>query len=91
MHVQFDENREAPANLKWRGNTLGEFDGIKWYNSERHARALHPVQGLLQLADDAQRRRPGTRLTSQVWLHGGSDLLFIAGRPEFLRACTRHS
>jgi transglutaminase-like putative cysteine protease len=85
MHVQFDESKGAPANLKWRGNTLSEFDGVKWYNSERQARALHPAEGLLPLADDEQRRRFGARLTSQVWLHGGSDLLFLAGRPEFLR------
>lgn len=84
MHVQFAEKAE-PADLKWRGNTLGEFDGLKWYNSGRQTKVLTPAQGLLQLADDDQRRRAGVRLTSQVLLHGGPGLLFVPGRPEFVQ------
>jgi transglutaminase-like putative cysteine protease len=84
MHVRFTETNQPPL-LRWRGATLAEFDGQRWYNSERQARALYPEKELLQLADDEQRRRPGLRFTAQIWMHGGTDLLFLAGRPEFLR------
>lgn len=84
MHVQFDE-KVTDADVKFRGSTLGEFDGMKWYNSERQSRPLHPENGLLKLADDEQRRRPGRRVTSQILLEVGSGLLFLPGYPEFLR------
>lgn len=84
MHVRF--NGTAPEGLRWRGNALAEFDGWKWYNSYAKPRVHHPVQGLLKLVDDDQRRRPGRRLDYEVVLHTPpSDALFIAGLPEHLR------
>lgn len=84
MHVRFDG--PAPEGLHWRGNALAEFDGWKWYNTYTKPRVLHPSQGLLQLAADDQRRRPGRRLNYEVLLHTPpSDALFIAGLPELLR------
>jgi transglutaminase-like putative cysteine protease len=84
MHVRFDGS--PPAGLLWRGNALAEFDGWKWYNTYAKPRVHHPRQGLLQLVDDAQRRRPGRRLNYEVVLHSApSEAIFIAGLPEHLR------
>lgn len=84
MHVRF--NGPAPEGLRWRGNALAEFDGWKWYNTYAKPRVHHPVQGLLKLAGDDQRRQPGARLDYEVVLHTPpSDALFIAGLPEYLR------
>lgn len=84
MHVRFEE--APPEGLRWRGNALAEFDGWKWYNSYAKPKVHHPRQGLLQLVDDNQRRRPGRRLNYEVLLHTPpSEALFIAGLPEHLR------
>jgi len=83
MHVRFDGERQ-PGPLKWRGMALGEFNGIKWYNSERKETNLHPTQGMLTLASDEERRLAPPKLTYQVVLHQtGSDWLFVAGRPVY--------
>lgn len=84
MHVRFDG--AAPEGLHWRGNALAEFDGIKWYNTYARPKVHHPEQGLLKLADDDQRRRPGPRLNYEVLLHTPpSEGLFVAGLPEYVR------
>ena len=85
MHVRIPGAR-GPVHLKWRGMALGEFDGRRWYNSSLEGEALRVQSGLLQLADDDQRRRQGPRLNYEVQLKSfASDTLFIAGRPEFIR------
>jgi hypothetical protein len=87
MHVRFQDNFQ-PVGLKWRGNALAEFNGIRWYNSPEprtRDRLLKPEDGLLKLADDDQLRRAGPRVTYEVVLHGPGDTLFVAGLPEHMR------
>jgi len=85
MHVNFGKDVRPPA-LKWRGMALAEFNGWKWYNSPVPGRALRPDNGLLKIEDDDALRRPARRISYEVVLHAtGTDALFIAGRPEYLR------
>jgi protein-glutamine gamma-glutamyltransferase len=85
MHVRFGETAR-PETLRWRATALGEFNGLKWYNTPRPAHPLRPVDRLLKLADDDSLRAPGRRATYEVNLHStGTDHLFIAGTPEYLR------
>lgn len=84
MHVRFQENYQ-PAGLKWRGNALAEFNGVRWYNTPARMQILRPEDGLLKLVSDDQLRRAGPRVTYEVVLHGPSDTLFVAGVPEHLR------
>ena len=37
MHVQFSERTRVPADLKFRGVTLGQFDGKRWFNRPQEA------------------------------------------------------
>ncbi|MCP5115410.1 MAG: DUF3488 domain-containing transglutaminase family protein, partial [bacterium] len=89
MHVR-TEGMDAPLNLKWRGNALGEFDGRKWFNSVEQGEALRVNRRQLTLADDHQLRRRGPSINYEVQLKPfASDLLFIAGLPEYLRINSR--
>lgn len=85
MHVRIADDSE-PLHLKWRGMGLAEFDGRRWFNSFEGGEPLRVHNSLLRLADDDQRRRLGLRLNYEVQLKSiASDVLFIAGRPEFIR------
>ena len=85
MHIRVPGARDA-VEVKWRGNALAEFDGLNWFNSAEAGEPLRVRNGLLQLAGDDERRRPGRRLNYEVHLRSiGPDLLFIGGEPEFLR------
>jgi transglutaminase-like putative cysteine protease len=85
MHVHFAAGH-APANLKWRGATLSDFDGRSWFEPSTDPRWIPAVpKGTFQLADDRQRRRLGPSVNYSVSLNGiDSDVLFFAGRPEFV-------
>ena len=85
MHARIPDV-ETSVNLKWRGMALGEFDGKTWFNSSSQGEALRVRNRLLRLADDDQRRRRGQRINYEVQLKlFASDVLFIAGRPEFIQ------
>ena len=86
LHVRFGEGVRADG-LKWRGAALGEFDGLKWYNTP-HGNSLRRLNsGLLKLAGDDQLRRRGLRINYEVVIPRSDDeTLFIAGLPEYLRA-----
>ncbi|MEK7404358.1 MAG: transglutaminaseTgpA domain-containing protein [Acidobacteriota bacterium] len=84
MHVRFARGQQ-PFPLKWSGAALSRFDGRRWFNPPAAGEFLQVKDGLLRLADDDQRRRPGQRLTYEVQLNGiAADALFFAGTPEFL-------
>lgn len=87
MHFRFRDG-VRPLDLHWRGTSLAEFNGWKWYNTALESRPLMPGDdGLLKLAgDDLRRKRQGVRLNYQVVLErSNSDWLFLAGSPEFIR------
>ena len=87
MHVHFAEG-QAPANLKWRGATLSDFNGRAWFEPSSDPRWIAPVaKGVFQTASDEQRRRPGRRTNYRISLNSiDSTVLFFAGRPEFVYA-----
>src|SRR5207244_2681418 len=82
MHIRID-SRESPANLKWRGAALSEFDGRRWFNSDSRARPIRVEDGAALLAEPAQQARQGVRLMYRVDLNNmDTDALFFAGMPE---------
>ncbi len=87
MHVRFLNGTER--NLKWRGTALSHFDGRRWFNDpSQNFETIRPEpSGLMRLIDD-ERRPPATvkRMLYEVQEKDfGSDTLFFAGIPEFLR------
>lgn len=90
FHARFNKPAVG-ANMGWRGTALAEFNGWKWYNSAPGAgtdgpRRLRPENGLLKLMDDALLRVEAPRITYDVVLNRtGTEWLFIAGTPEYLR------
>lgn len=89
FHARF--NRPSVATgMKWRGMALAEFNGWRWYNSPPSGgaagRRLRPENGLLKLMDDALLRIEAPRITYEVVLNRtGTEWLFTAGTPEYLR------
>jgi transglutaminase-like putative cysteine protease len=85
MHVHFADVH-APANLKWRGATLSDFNGRAWFEPSTDPRWIPAVaKGVFQLADDQQRRRLGRSTNYRISLNSiDSDVLFFAGRPEIV-------
>src|ERR1022692_2395752 len=83
MHVQFSDG-QAPANLKWRGATLSDFNGRAWFEPSTDPRWIPAVaKGVFQLADDRVRRRLGRSVHYHIRLNSiDSDVLFFAGRPD---------
>ena len=86
LHVRaFDSDGRVPP-LKWRGTALREFDGRRWWSPPERGRALYPEQGLIRVADDAQRWRAGKRFAYEVHQqYVAADVLFVAGTPEFVQ------
>ena len=88
FHAKLDPSSDGKpldgAQLKWRGAALSQFDGHRWYNRSRRADILTVDHGLLRLG--GQSERLGRRFHYEVQLAGiASDVLFLAGWPEFLR------
>ena len=86
MHVWTEGYRPLPGALKWRGATLGSFDGRRWFNAPGVERVhISKDNGVFILADPVQRRRAGSRLIYMVRLSDATgDNIFVTGVPEFL-------
>jgi transglutaminase-like putative cysteine protease len=85
MHVKMDRSEDRMLPLKWRGAALSEFDGRTWYNPPAAPQLLRPDQaGLLVL--EPPRRSDARHISYAVHLgEAGSDALFFAGTPQYLR------
>ena len=82
MHV-LPGSHGFPANLKWRGVALSDFDGRRWSNPPGETRTVPLEDGWTLVTDRAQ---VGDRLYYHVTLNAvDSDALFIAGLPVHLR------
>ena len=82
MHVRITGGRHT-GGRKWRGMSLAEFDGRRWFNRPQPGTPLRVSQGLVELAGPYQQRLPGDRFQYDVQLGAmSSDVLFFAGRPE---------
>ena len=87
MHVRVDNyGGRLPANAKWRGAALSDFDGRKWFNAHDIGQPLPVVKdGRVISASNGQPRRPGKLVSYRVDLRDlDSDALFFAGEPEVL-------
>src|SRR5713226_3168276 len=81
MHI-LPDSHDFPANLKWRGAALSEFDGKRWSNPSNLGKPLHAASGWTLVPG---LRQQGRRLFYHVTLNAvDSDALFGAGRPEQL-------
>lgn len=81
MHIRI-EGRSGQTSLKWRGAALGEFDGRRWYNTERSGVLLPAKGGVVWLMDNRRAWQGGKRMAYEVVIKGGStDALFFAGTP----------
>lgn len=93
MHVRFF-GPERQYSLKWRGAALAEFDGRRWFSAVNRSgalpdQALQVTNGEVKLNRDGELPAVGPLVGYQVQLKPmGSDYLFIAGRPQFLRIGT---
>ena len=84
MHIHFFESH-VPADLKWRGATLSDFNGRAWFEGFAEPRWIGAVaKGVFELADDQQRRKRGrSTAVYRVNLNNiDSDVLFLVGRPD---------
>jgi len=86
MHVEMDKPEDRGLQLKWRGATLAEFNGRAWYNRPTLGDSLRPGPGGLMQLDQSPARRNERHISYAVHLNElGSDTLFFAGTPQFLR------
>src|SRR5712692_1912118 len=74
MHI-LPDSRDFPANLKWRGAALSEFDGKRWSNSSNLGKPLHAASGWTLVPG---LRQQGRRLFYHVTLNAvDSDALSV--------------
>jgi len=85
LRVRFYGERPS-RSLRWRGNALEQFDGRRWWNPPDPGERLAAPEGMVKLAENRQLWRTGQRILYEVRLGNlGSDTLYLAGTPEFLR------
>jgi len=86
MHVKMDQPEDRGLQLKWRGATLAEFNGRAWFNRPTLGDSLRPGPGGLMQLDQSPARHNERHISYAVHLNElGSDTLFFAGTPQFLR------
>ena len=69
-------------NARWRGSSLAQFDGKRWFNPPSREDWRMVDRGVMLLRS-APRRRGGRNIAYQVELNDiASDTLFFAGTPE---------
>jgi len=85
MHIRV-ESKNGPTALKWRGASMGDFDGRRWYNRTVPGEILRAFNGLVMLGERRPTRHPGPYISYEVNVKAiDSDALFFTGVPEFLR------
>ena len=81
MHIK-PYSGSSVLNARWRGSSLAEFDGKKWFNEPAREDWRRVDRGVLLLRS-APRRHGGHSIAYQVELNDiASDTLFFAGTPE---------
>jgi hypothetical protein len=85
MHVRSYQNEGFPP-VKWRGATLAQFDGHRWFNWTEEDRVVRNDSGVVAVRTAVMGNRQGRNLIYQVHLEPLiSDTLFFAGTPETIR------
>ena len=79
LHVRMTSELK-PANLKWRGMVLSQFDGRRWTQAAHESPPIHVERGFAKLGD----RPPRSQwFQYEVRMQDlDSDVLFFAGRPQ---------
>ena len=86
MHIAMADGSRPPALLRWKGGTLSQFDGHRWFNSsgltESFARTR---QGCFVLEPSLERMRNEKMIEYVVHVsEEASGTLFFAGDPAYL-------
>lgn len=91
MHVQVDGSAGLPDDMKWRGLSLGLFDGRRWYNPVPELQILRPFSGQYNLrragVNDYSfiNPRAARELRYRVVMEPvGSNVFFLADKPALL-------
>jgi len=86
MHIAMEDGSRPPALLRWKGGTLSEFDGHRWFNPRGSEKSFaRTQQGCFILEASLQRLLKG-KMTTYV-VHVGEEAsggLFFAGDPAYL-------
>lgn len=85
LRARFQNSQRMPG-LKWRGDALLHFDGVRWFNRRQDIDLLKPQNGQFPLVDPAYVWPRGPRVSYEVRLENvsGNELFFV-GQPEVLR------
>ena len=84
MHTRI-YNSAAGVDLKWRGTTLAQFDGRRWFNEIDRGEPVLINRHQARLATLEQLGRPGRRVHYEVQLKSATDdVLFFLGVPEVI-------
>jgi transglutaminase-like putative cysteine protease len=82
MHVRV-YNSVAGVDMKWRGTTLSQFDGRRWFNELDRGEPILVENRQAILTTPEQWARPGRRVQFEVQLKSATDdVLFFLGLPE---------
>ncbi|MBK7927438.1 MAG: DUF3488 domain-containing protein [Bryobacterales bacterium] len=84
MHTRI-YNSAAGVDLKWRGTTLAQFDGRRWFNEIDRGEPVLVHRRQARLATLEQLGRVGRRVHYEVQLKSATDdVLFFLGVPEVI-------
>ena len=87
MRVKMDYPEDTRLPLKWRGVSLAEFNGRRWFNSYDRGELLQPDEsGQIVLAQQHAKERHISYAVRLI--DGDTDALFFAGTPQFVRIDT---
>jgi transglutaminase-like putative cysteine protease len=86
MHIAMEDGSRPPALLRWKGGTLAEFDGHRWFNPRGFEESFPRTrQGCFILEPSVQRLLKGKMMTYVVHVSDeASGGLFFAGDPAYL-------
>jgi transglutaminase-like putative cysteine protease len=88
MHVQIDGDQRGAHDLKWRGISLGRFDGKVWSNPTKQFPLARRADGRFPLSAASQGTipRPARPIHYRVLMEPiGTNIFFFATRPLYLK------
>jgi protein-glutamine gamma-glutamyltransferase len=87
MHIQIDGDAQGSFDLKWRGVTLGNFDGRTWSNNREQYPVPQSVDGHFMLLPEYPKPRQGAHrpIHYRVLMEPvGMNVFFLAAIPQSL-------
>ena len=87
MHVQIDGDPHGAYNLKWRGISLGRFDGKVWSNPTEQFPLARQADGRFPLWAASREATPRSRqpIHYRVLMEPiGTNIFFLASQPRYL-------